>query len=36
MLKLGKASKETRGRPMPQSKLGFQGETEGSQLRRYV
>lgn len=36
MLKLGKVSKETRGEPVPQNKIGAPGETTGSQLRKFV
>jgi len=36
MLNLGKVSKETRGQPLPQNKIGAPGETFGSQLRKFV
>lgn len=36
MLKLGKVSSETRGLPIPQNKIGFWGELDGSPLRDFV
>lgn len=36
MLKLGKVSKETRGQPLPQNKIGAPEETAGSPSRKFV